>query len=162
MKRGYFWTSCGIAGAMLAQAATAAPIEGMATEKAALTQCIEMRTTGADRVLTAQWIFAAMAKSPHIASLSSVPDQRKVEVDQAFSQLLTRIVMKDCLDQMLPLATQDLEGAFELGGRALGEVAMQELMGNEKVDKAIADYTRFLSEEDFRPLIEAVEKRQSK
>lgn len=148
--------------ALMAQPAWSSAAQGAPTGEAALSECVVMRTTGADRVLTAQWMFAAMAKSPQIADLAAVTDQRKVEFDKAFGQLMTRIVMKDCLDQMRPVAAKDFEHAFEVVGRALGEVAMQELMGNEKVDKAIGAYTDYLSEDDFKPLVESIDKAQSK
>ena len=103
-----------------------------------------------------------MAKSPQIAELSAVNDQRRVELDKAFGKLLTRIVMKDCFAEVQPVAAENFEDAFELVGRSLGEVAMQEVMGNENVDKAIAAYTDYLSEDDFKPLMDSLPKRQSK
>jgi hypothetical protein len=145
-----------------AQPSAAAPASGTEAQKAELTQCVVMRTSGADRTLTAQWMFAAMSKSPHIASLSAVSDQRRTELNKAFAQLLTRLVIKDCLEQVRPLAVANLEESFEVVGRALGEVAMQELMGNPDVDKAIGAYADFLSENEFKPLIDSLEKAQSK
>lgn len=144
------------------QGAAGASVQAAATAQSALSQCVVMRTTGADRVLTAQWMFAAMAKSPQIADLSAVTAQRKVEIDKAFGQLITRIVMKDCLDQVRPLAAEGLEDAFGLVGSALGEVAMRELLENENVDKAIGAYTDYVSEDDFKPLIDSIAKGQSK
>jgi hypothetical protein len=153
-----FAVMAGLAG----QAASAAPSPDAVDGQAAVAQCVVMRTTGADRALTAQWIFAAMSRSPHIADLSAVSDSRKAELDKAFGQLLTRIVMKECLEQVRPLAIVDLTNAFEVVGKALGEVAMQELLGNPSVDKAIGAYTEYLSEDDFKPLIESIDKAQSK
>ena len=147
---------------LAAQAASAAPSPDTSDGRAAVAQCVVMRTTGADRALTAQWIFAAMSRSPHIADLSTVSDSRKAELDKAFGQLLTRIVMKECLEQVRPLAAVDLTEAFEVVGKALGEVAMQELLGNPDVDKAIGAYTDYLSEEDFKPLIDSIDNSQSK
>jgi len=147
---------------VVAQPAAAAPASGTDAQKAELAQCVVMRTNGADRTLTAQWIFAAMAKSPHIADLSAVSDQRRAELDKAFAQLLTRVVVKDCLDQVRPLALANLQDAFELVGKALGEVAMQELLGNPVVDKAIGSYAEYLSEEDFKPLTDSLDKAHSK
>lgn len=145
-----------------AQSASGAQSSGPTAEQAALSQCVVMRTTGADRVLTAQWMFAAIARSPQIADLAAVTDQTKIELDKAFALLLTRIVTKDCFEQMRPLAAQDFEDAFELVGGALGKVAMQELMGNEKVDKAIGAYTDYLSEKDFKQLVDSIGNGQSK
>lgn len=149
-------------GSLAASSASAAEAPDAAANRDAAAQCVVMRTTGADRALTAQWIFAAMSRSPHIADLSAVSDQRKADLDKAFGQLLTRIVMKECLAQVKPLAEVNLTDAFEVVGKALGEVAMQELMGNPNVDKAIAAYTDYLSEEDFKPLIDGIDKAQSK
>ena len=148
--------------AVVAQPSAAAPASGAEAQRAELAQCVEMRTSGADRTLTAQWMFSAMAKSPHIASLASVSDQRRTELNKAFAQILTRLVIKDCLEQVRPLAIANLEDAFEVVGRALGEVAMQELMGNPDVDKAIGAYADFLSEDEFKPLTDSLDKAHSK
>ena len=147
---------------VVAQPAVAAPAAGTEAQRAELAQCVVMRTSGADRTLTAQWMFAAMAKSPHIASLSAVSDQRRTELNKGFAQLLTRLVIKDCLDQVRPLAVANLQEAFEMVGRSLGEVAMQELLGNPDVDKAIGSYADFLSEDDFKPITDSLDKAQSK
>ena len=146
----------------MAQPAAAAPASGTEAQKAELAQCVVMRTSGADRTLTAQWMFSAMAKSPHIAGLSAVSDQRRTELNKGFAQLLTRLVIKDCLEQVRPLAVANFQEAFELVGRALGEVAMQELLGNPDVDKAIGAYADFLSEDEFKPLTDDLDKAHSK
>ena len=99
---------------------------------------------------------------PSHCPIASVSAQRKVELDKEFGKLITRIVIKDCLQQVRPIANANLEEAFELVGRALGEVAMQELLGNPDVDKAIGEYAQYLSEEDFKPLIDSLDKAQSK
>lgn len=103
-----------------------------------------------------------MAKSPQIADLAAVQNQRKVELDKAFGQLIIRIVNKDCFDQVRPIAAENLETAFSQVGEALGEVAMQELMGNAETEKSLTAYVEYLSEADFKPLIDSIAKPQSK
>lgn len=147
---------------LAAQPVLAATIQASSGGEAELRQCVAMSTTGADRVLTAQWMFAAMAKSPHISSFSTVPTQRKVELDKGFAQLMTRLAIKDCFREIEPLAAANLQGAFELVGRALGEIAMEELMTDKNVDKAIGEYTDYLSKDDFKPLFDSLDGRQSK
>ena len=145
-----------------AQPAWGATVQDGANAEAALQQCVIMRTTGADRVLTAQWMFAAMSKSPHIGGLATVTAEKKSELDKGFAQLMTRISVKDCLEQIETLAVGDIKGTFELVGRALGEIAMKELMTDKNVDKAIAQYTDYLSEDDFKPLVDRIDAHQSK
>jgi hypothetical protein len=151
-----------VAAALMSPPAWAATSENAANAEAVLRQCVIMRTTGADRVLTAQWMFAAMSKSPHISGLATVTAQQKSELDRGFAQLITRIAVKDCLEQIETLAAGDIKGTFELVGGALGEIAMKELMTDKNVEKAIGEYTDYLSEDDFKPLIDRVDANQSK
>jgi hypothetical protein len=134
------------------------------TEKsqAALSQCISLRTTGADRILTARWMFAVMAKSTLIADLATVPTEKKTDIDKDFAKLVTRLVVHDCIDQVRPLAATNVENAFEMVGQALGKTAMGELMGTKEVEEGIQAYTRFLSEADFKPLMDSLPKNQPK
>src|SRR5262245_11770517 len=118
-------------------------------DRAALSQCIALRTTGADRILTARWLFAVMSKSPQIVDLSAVTAERTKELNQDFAKLLTRLVTKDCIEEVRPVAVGNVDDAFEQVGAALGETAMAELMSGKDVDKGIKAYTEFLSEDDF-------------
>ena len=162
MKRGIVCVSIAMMAVVGASSAGHASVQAKSEQQASLTECVTLRTTGADRLLTARWMFAVMATSPQIADLATVANQRKAELDKEFARLLVRLVNRDCIDQVRPLASEDLEGAFELAGRALGEVAMQELLGNPHVEKSIAAYTDYLSEDDFKPLMNSIATAQSK
>ena len=141
---------------LIAHSADAAPAAEGVSEKAALTQCVSLRTTGADRVLTARWLFAVLSQSPQIADLSAVPPERIKQLNQGFAKLMTRLVTKDCADEVRPLAAGNLKGAFEQVGEALGETAMNELMSGDQLDKSLGAYTEYLSEDDFKALIDSL------
>jgi hypothetical protein len=140
------------------QAATAAPSTQKASEQS-ISQCVAMRTTGEDRILTARWLFAVMSKSPQMTDLSAVTAQRTLEIDKDFARLMARIVTKDCIDQVRPLAASDLNNAFEQVGEALGIIAMAELMAGKEVDKSLGAYAKYLSEDDFKPLMDSLPKK---
>jgi hypothetical protein len=142
-----------------AQAAMGAPSVQTTAKQPSLSQCIAMRTTGADRMLTAQWLFAVMSKSPQIAHLSAVTAERTSELDKDFARLMARLITKDCIDQVRPLAAGDVKDAFEQVGGALGEIAMKELMTGKEVDKGVGAYGQYLSEEDFKPLMDSLPKK---
>jgi len=72
---------------------------------------------------------------------------------------MARLITKDCIDQVRPLAAGDIKDAFEQVGGALGEIAMKELMTGKEVDKAVGAYGQYLSEEDFKPLMESLPKK---
>jgi hypothetical protein len=80
--------------AMISQSAFGASSSQAAAEQAALSQCVSLRTTGADRILTARWLFAVMSKSPQIADLSTVSAERSKDLNQGFAKLITRLVAK--------------------------------------------------------------------
>jgi len=67
--------------------------------------------------------------------------------------------MKDCINEVRPVAAGNVEDAFELVGAALGETAMNELMSGKEVDKGVRAYTEFLSEDDFKPLMDSLPKK---
>ncbi len=100
-----------------------------------------------------------MSKSPQIVDLSAVTAERSKELDQDFAKLLTRIVTKDCVDQVRPIAAISTEDAFGQVGEALGETAMKELMGGTEAAKALKAYTDYLSEADFKPLMDSLPKK---
>lgn len=129
---------------------------------ASLEQCVALQTSGADRILTARWLFAVMSTSPQIADLAAVTSGETIKLNKNFAQLLTRLVAKDCVEQVRPLAEQNPTAAFESAGRALGEIAMKELMQGKEVDKSVSAYTDYLSEADFKSLFDSLPKKSSK
>lgn len=149
-----------LAGLMAQPAWSAQPADGTAGQ-AALAQCIALNTTGADRLLTARWLFAMLGKSSQIADLSTGNAARDAELNKGFAKLFTRIVTKDCAAQVRPIAAVDLTDAFGKVGEALGETAMKELMNDKAVEKALGDYAEFISEDDFKPFVDSLPK-QSK
>lgn len=147
-----------ITGLMSQEAWCAQSSEG-ASQQAALAQCVSMHTTGADRMMTARWLFAMMARSPQIADLSAVSEERTKELNQGFAKLFTRLITKDCTAEVRPLAVADLQDAFGQIGKALGETAMNELMNGKEVDKAMGAYTDFISEDEFKPFMDSLPKK---
>jgi len=100
-----------------------------------------------------------MTNSPQISDLSNVPAERTKELNQGFAKLLTRIITKDCIAEVRPLAADNLDEAFGLVGKALGETGMNELMSGKEVDKAMSDYADFISEDDFKPFLDSLPKK---
>ena len=145
---------------LMSGSALGAPSSHETAEYAALSQCIALQTTGADRIMTARWLFAIMSKSPQIADLSAVTAERTRELNQNLAKLLTRLITKDCIDQVRPIAAAgSAKEAFEQVGQALGETAMNELLSGKEAEKGLAEYTEFLSEDDFKPLMDSLPKK---
>jgi hypothetical protein len=144
---------------LMSQPAWSAQRADETTGQAALAQCIALNTTGADRLLTARWLFAMLGKSSQIADLSTADAGRENELNKGFAKLFTRIVTKDCTAEVRPLAAADLTDAFGKVGEALGETAMNELMNDNVVEKALGEYAEFISDDDFKPFIDSLPKK---
>ena len=149
----------GVLAAVTSQAAWCAQPTAGTADRAAVSQCVAMHTTGADRMAAARWLFAMMARSPQISDLATVAADRTNELNQGFAKLITRLVVKDCLTEVRPLAAASLEDGFGAIGQALGETAMKELTNGKEVDDAMGAYTKFLVEDEFKPLIDSLPKK---
>lgn len=133
---------------------------GETSAQTALSQCVSLRTSGADRILTARWLLVAMSKSPQVADLSTVKTEQAKAINQDFAKLMTRLVTKDCVDEVRAVAVdQNFDDALGAVGQALGETAMTELSNGKEVDQGLKDYAEFLSDDDFKPLIDSLPKK---
>ena len=103
-----------------------------------------------------------MSKAPQISDLATLSDQRKTDLDKEFGRLVTRLITRDCLKEVRPLVADDTKMGFSRVGGALGRIAMQELFGNPQAERSLTAYTEYLSEADFKPIMDVVEKSRAK
>ena len=150
MKRMFGAAAIGLLLASLPQGAQAA--EGQDAEGNALAQCFVLKTTGEDRLMVARWVLGALASSPQVTDLVTVDAARKDAADQGIARLFTRLITVDCATLAAPLMKTRGQEAFRLAGGALGQIAVQELMSNRSAAAAMGAFTRYLREEDFKPL----------
>lgn len=141
-----------IAGLVSATHAGAQQVEA-GSDLQRLNQCVTLRTTGADRVTTARWLFVVMTSAPQINDLALTTDVQKEAADRGLAQLIVRLATQDCAPEFAKLAKTDLKFAFESLGEQMGRVAMDELMNGKEVEAAVGRYTRHLREDDFKELL---------
>lgn len=118
-----------------------------------LGRCMTDALTGKERKQLAQWIFFAMSAHPEISGYARVTPADREEIDRVVGQLITRLLADDCPREVrLVLDTEGsvaLQGAFEL----VGQVAMQELMANERVNGAISNFEKYLDEDKLNAVM---------
>lgn len=114
--------------------------------------CMIDALNGKERKQLAKWIFFSIAAHPEINSYSSATTKDINKSDEIIGKLITRLLASDCPDELKianksdPLAIQK---SFELVGR----VAMQELMTNQNVTKAISNYAQYVDQEKISSLL---------
>jgi len=115
--------------------------------------CLIDSLTGKERKTLSTWIFFSMGAHPEISQFASISDDQKVAVDKQVGTLITRLLSEDCpqefkaAQQINPMAVQ---GAFEL----VGQVAMQELMTNNKVMEALTSYSAYTDQEKIMQAVQ--------
>ncbi len=109
----------------------------------ALATCLADSTSGKDRKTLATWMFFAMSVHPELKGISNVSQQTRDDADRAVAALLGRLLAEQCARETRDANAeggQSLLAAFE----SLGGLAMQELMANDEVTKAIGGFERYV------------------
>jgi len=122
----------------LAILAPQAAIAGPAST--ALGECLKDNTSGKDRKDLARWVFIAMSAHPDMRSLATVNAAVQTETDKRVAGLLTRLLSENCTTQTRAAIEQEGQPGLFNSFKALGEVAMLELMTNPDVSKTIGNY----------------------
>ena len=122
------------------------------SQAADLGNCMVDSLTGKERKQLARWIFFAIAAHPEIKPYSITTEEDIRQCDEITGKLITRLLTEDCPDELKMANNLDpmsLQNAFGL----VGQVAMQELMANEDVRKAISNYVRYVDQEKINSVL---------
>ena len=122
-----------------------------------LGQCLALKSTGADRLAVARWLLGVIASAPQAADVTTLQPGKKDASDRAMAAVFTHLIVTDCAAEAKAVFAipGGGEAGFQVAGEALGRVAMTELMSSPETQKAIASYTHYLKQEDFKPLLPA-------
>ncbi|WP_245932819.1 hypothetical protein [Aquabacterium olei] len=111
-----------------------------------MSTCLTDNTSGKDRKDLARWIFVAMSVHPEIRSLSSVSPETRDQADKTMAALVTRLLTANCEKQTREVVSLEGNMGMYNAFRALGEVAMRELMGSPEVAASVGGYVRHLDQ----------------
>jgi len=123
-----------------------------ATPTDTLSTCLVDTLNGKERKILAKWIFFAIAAHPEISSFSSATTPDTDATDKFVGALVTRLLTTDCPEEFKAANESDpmaLAKAFEMVGR----VAMQELMANDAVKKALTNYSKYADMEKINEVL---------
>ena len=111
--------------------------------------CMIDSLNGKERKDLGKWMFFAMAAHPSIHDYSNISAKDIDESDKHIGGLVTRLLVDDCKAELSIALKEDpiaIQKAFEIVGR----VAMQELMANEVVVRAITNYSKYADLQKIR------------
>jgi len=117
-----------------------------------LGQCLSMKSTGEDRIAFAAWLVVGMSSAPQLKGLASVAPADRDGRNRDVARIFTRLIVKDCIEYAKPLLKAGKTKAFSAAFETFGRMAMEELMSNPGTDKAMSEFTKYLSDADFADL----------
>jgi hypothetical protein len=146
--------SAAVALTISGQALAQAPAQPSPTVDAqALGECLVTKSTGADRILVARWLLAALASAPQAAEVATVRPGQKMVFDKGMAALFTRMLTVDCAPESRKVFGAKTSEGFRVAGEALGRVAIQELLTNPQATAAIEEYVKYLNKDDFKAVV---------
>lgn len=114
--------------------------------------CLVDTLNGKERKSLAKWIFFAIAAHPEIKSYSKASPKDIQESDKYVGKLITKLLTVDCPNE-LKKANKSNPLAAQQGFELVGKVAMQELMTNQDVTKAITNYIKYADKEKLHSIL---------
>jgi hypothetical protein len=110
-----------------------------------LSACLADSTTGKERKQLAEWVFLAMGAHSDIkAHLAPTASSAVEDVNKAVASLLMRLMTEDCAQEARDTYEKAGSQAFQSSFGMLGNLAMQELMGDRAVANAMTSFEKYL------------------
>jgi len=141
----------GVAAVMVLPMAATAAHAGPSTD--ALSACLVKSTTADDHIALVDWIFTMIARHPSVASMVTISDAQRVEINRKAGALFTRLLTEDCAAETKQAYKDDGSSAIEGAFQALGAVAMKDLMGNPDVQAAGNELEAYVDEKKLSAVL---------
>jgi hypothetical protein len=112
-----------------------------------LSKCLVKNTSSADKSALVQWMFFAMALNHNVASLTAIPEAKRVETDENTAALFERLLTDSCAAETQDAVKYEGSGAISESFKLLGEVATQEMLTDPAVAKGISNFAQYLDKD---------------
>jgi hypothetical protein len=115
--------------------------------------CLTDSLNGKERKNLAKWIFLGMSSHNAIKPYSKVLESDFDESDKYIGTLITRLMTEDCPQQAKAAFQENGSVAIEGAFRIVGEVAMQELMTDQKVSQALGRFEKYVDQQKMSEIL---------
>lgn len=119
-----------------------------------LEQCALKNVTQNDRKVTAQWLFSVFAAHPDMAEASKMTNQQMQQYDKAFADLLTRLLTKDCSQELKNVVMHEGLAAMETSMGNLGMLLAEQIMSDPKIFSRAEGFVEYMDESAFEKLFD--------
>ncbi|PIE61881.1 MAG: hypothetical protein CSA29_01030 [Desulfobacterales bacterium] len=130
------------------------PIHTHANQSAqALGTCLADALNGKERKELAKWIYFGMSRHSTIKQYSKVTDADIDNMNKYIGRLVTRLLTADCSQIASKAIKEGGASSVQYAFRVVGQVAMQELMREKSVTKALGEFETYLDKEKMNQVL---------
>ncbi len=119
----------------------------------ALSACLVKSTSVEDHNVLERWIFAMVTRHPSVASMTSISDAQRADINQKAGALFTRLLTEDCAPEVKQAYKDEGEPAIESAFGNLGFTAMSDIMSDPNVQKAGGDIQPYVDQKKLSALL---------
>jgi hypothetical protein len=123
------------------------------TEIGALSTCLADHTNGRERKDLARWIFLAIAVHPEIRDVTSASEQVRDQADRKIAAIFMRLLTENCASELKSVVRSDGSAGLQAAFKALGELAMVELITNGEVSTSLSRYAKYLDQRKIEAVL---------
>lgn len=117
-----------------------------------LAKCLVSSTSQEDKAALVRWVFATAALHPDVASISSVSDSARDQMDRGIAALFQELLTERCRKQTMDAVRYEGGQAFQQSFGYLGQVAMQELMTDKQVGAGFSAFIKYVDKSKIEAL----------
>ena len=147
VNKGKFFIPLFVIGLFLVQPANAGPYSDQ------LSRCIVESTSSEEKIAFVRWMFSVFSFHPAVKDLASIKEKQHVEADKKTAKLFMNLLTVSCRERAVKAIKYEGQEALNTAFRLLGEVAVRELYANPEVVAGVEGFTKYLDEEQLKPII---------
>lgn len=120
----------------------------------ALSKCLLASTSPQDKTELARWIFASAASHPDVSDITCLDDKQRTSIVRKAGELVERLLTVSCRKEFREAVKNEGTSAMEASFTQLGEVAMESLVSDPKVQKTIGELASFVNGDKLKAALE--------
>jgi len=109
-----------------------------------LARCLVAKTSDTDKVALSQWMFLVITAHPETAAVASIDPARKQEITVRAAGIFETLLAETCRKEAALAAKYEGSDGVGNGFKVLGEIAMNTLMTDTKVQAETQNYLQHM------------------
>jgi len=115
------------------------------TSLSALTSCLTKSTSEDDKKQLTTWLFTSMQQNPDMQTIATIEAKTIEQQTEKTGALFNRLLTKDCANEVnAAIEASNTNKAMQTAFHHLGRLAMQSMMANPSVGKAMSNPSKYI------------------